>query len=334
MENNIQVSVFCSAYNHEKYIRQALDGFVMQKTNFAFEVIVHDDASTDGTADIIREYEKKYPEIIKPIYQTENLQKKGISRLFAFMLPAARGKYIAICEGDDYWTDPDKLQKQFDYMENHSDCSLVAHTASTYHEDTKKFVPYTTKFDFTVPENRNVSTAMLISDHLIFPTASMFYKKEYYIRNRDFVTTIKSYDYVVKILLSSQGRVHVLPDNMSVYRKGSDGSWSERILNNPERFMTHIKESVENLNKINEYTDYRFDSEFKVANLNRMFDAYYALSDIKTLKKAPYSDLYKRLSFNKKAYLYLTRYAPWAASFGRRLYRKIKHKKTEISENK
>ena len=121
MADGIKVSVICLAYNHEKYIRKCLDGFVMQKTNFKFEALVHDDASTDKTAEIIREYEEKYPDIIKPVYQTENQHSKKISIFTTFLAPNARGEYLAWCEGDDCWTDPGKLQKQVDFLDAHPD---------------------------------------------------------------------------------------------------------------------------------------------------------------------------------------------------------------------
>lgn len=120
------VSICCITYNHEPYIRDCLEGFLMQKTNFPFEVLIHDDASTDHTADIIREYEAKYPDIIKPICQTENQWSKGRGPLRDFLLPMVSGKYIALCEGDDYWVDPRKLQKQFDFMECHPGYSVCA----------------------------------------------------------------------------------------------------------------------------------------------------------------------------------------------------------------
>lgn len=118
------VTIRCITYNHEPYIRQCLEGFVMQKTNFPFEAIVHDDASTDGTAAIIREYAEKYPDIIKPIYETENQYSKHDGSLRKIMDAHMRGKYIAICEGDDYWIDPLKLQKQVDLLENNPSVSL------------------------------------------------------------------------------------------------------------------------------------------------------------------------------------------------------------------
>ena len=115
------VSIVCEVYNHEPFIRQCLDGFVMQQTTFPFEILVHDDASTDGSADIIREYEAKHPGLFKPIYQTENKYSKGVNIWAEIQFPRARGKYIAICEGDDFWTDPLKLQKQVDFLESHDD---------------------------------------------------------------------------------------------------------------------------------------------------------------------------------------------------------------------
>ena len=136
---DLLVSIFCQTYNHEPYIRQCIEGFLMQKTDFSFEVLVHDDASTDQTADIIREYEIKYPGIIKPIYQTENQFSKGISISITFQYPRAKGKYIAFCEGDDYWIDPLKLQKQVDILEKYENVGLVYSKARCFQQNINKF---------------------------------------------------------------------------------------------------------------------------------------------------------------------------------------------------
>ena len=114
------VAIHCLVYNHEPYLRDCFEGFVMQQTNFPFVAIVHDDASTDGSAAIIREYEEKYPDIIKPIYETENQWRKpdgSLTRIMNTAIEATGAKYVAMCEGDDYWTDPLKLQKQVDILE-------------------------------------------------------------------------------------------------------------------------------------------------------------------------------------------------------------------------
>ena len=127
MNDQIMVSICCTAYNHEKYIRRALDGFVSQVTDFKYEVIVNDDASPDKTAEIIREYEKKYPDIIHGIYQTENQYSKNVNITEKILFPAVKGKYVAICEGDDYWTDPSKLQRQVVALEKNKDCFFCVH---------------------------------------------------------------------------------------------------------------------------------------------------------------------------------------------------------------
>lgn len=132
------VSICCITYNHEKYIRDAIEGFLMQETDFPIEIIIHDDASTDSTPDIIREYVDKYPNLFVPIFQTENQYSQGKRIYGTFVLPRARGKYIALCEGDDYWISPHKLQRQVEYMEAHPECQVCFHTAQVVYEDELK----------------------------------------------------------------------------------------------------------------------------------------------------------------------------------------------------
>ncbi len=121
------VSIICNTYNHRKFIEQAIRSFLNQKGNFPFEILIHDDASTDGTQEIVKEYQRKYPSLIKPIYQTENQYSKGIKPAFVYQYPRAKGKYIALCEGDDYWTDPFKLQKQVDFLESNPEVVMCFH---------------------------------------------------------------------------------------------------------------------------------------------------------------------------------------------------------------
>lgn len=134
MQNQIQVTVICDAFNHAPYIRNTLDHFVNQRVNFPFEILIHDDASTDGTAEIIREYAEKYPELLVPILQKENQYSKGVAILNT-ELKKVRGKYIAFCEGDDHWPDLDKLQKQYDFLESHPEYSGVAGVTEYFDDD-------------------------------------------------------------------------------------------------------------------------------------------------------------------------------------------------------
>lgn len=140
MEKTPLVSVCCITYNHAPYISQCVDGFLMQKTSFPYEIIINDDCSSDGTMEILKEYADKYPDLIQLILHDENQYSKGIRSILAtFVYPLVKGKYIALCEGDDYWTDPLKLQKQVDYMEKHPECGLVWAKAKCYIQDKQKF---------------------------------------------------------------------------------------------------------------------------------------------------------------------------------------------------
>lgn len=120
------VSILCTTFNHERYIEQALHGFLSQDTEYAFEVLVHDDASTDRTAEILREWQARYPTVLRTTLQTENQFRRGV-RPMELLLAQARGRYIATCEGDDYWVAPSKLQRQVAFLEAHPDFSCTAH---------------------------------------------------------------------------------------------------------------------------------------------------------------------------------------------------------------
>lgn len=141
-EEPILVAVHCLVYNHEPYLRDCFDGFVMQKTNFRFVVIVHEDCSTDNSKTIICEYGAKYPDIFRPIYETENQWHKTDGSLDGIMneaIEATGAKYIAICEGDDFWVDAFKLQKQVNYMEAHPKIGLCYTDFNFYYENSRVF---------------------------------------------------------------------------------------------------------------------------------------------------------------------------------------------------
>lgn len=175
------VSICCAAYNQEKYIAKTLDSFLAQKANFPIEILIHDDASTDSTPDIIRQYAARFPDIVKPILQTENQYSKGVAIDPTFNYSRAEGDYIALCEGDDYWCDPFKLQRQVDYMISHPDCTFCftngyIHDAHGEQKD-REFIPYyeREKAAFT-PENHEYTLGDMC-DLTFVPTASFLFPR-------------------------------------------------------------------------------------------------------------------------------------------------------------
>lgn len=176
-----KVSVLCAAYNHEDFLRQTLDGFVSQKTSFPFEVLVNDDASTDSTADILREYAEKYPEIIRPFYQTENLYSRRINLYDVVFFPAVRGEYIALCEGDDYWNDPEKLQRQVDWLDAHPDYSACVHNSIGHFEDQPDRVLFAQDGDRDIPFDQ-VIQGMSHAYH----TSSILARREFILNPPDY----------------------------------------------------------------------------------------------------------------------------------------------------
>ena len=254
MDRDIKVSVICITYNHEKYIEQALRGFISQKTDFAYEVIVHDDVSTDGTINIIKKYQNEYPELIIPIFEEENQYSKGVSITRDIVLPLARGKYVAFCEGDDYWTDPHKLQKQYDYMESHSECGLCVHEAMAYDVAKNK------KSHFTkCTEECDFSTDEIIRRGGGFATNSAFMRKTERENLPSCFQCEGIGDYQLFIYGSIVGTCHYFPDVMSAYNYGLPGSWTCRVASNREKRIRHFINLRNMLSNVNEYYEKRYE---------------------------------------------------------------------------
>lgn len=219
----VMVTIRCITFNQAPYIRQCLDGFVMQKTNFRFEAIVHDDASTDGTADIVREYSEKYPDIIRPIIETENqFTIGGFQQINKMIDPLIRGKYLADCEGDDYWIDPLKLQKQVDYMESHPQCTMTCNRSKLYSVKEGKYIgeQYCRKGDGVLnPVDVIYRTGLYIS------TCSILYRSFIKDNYPDYCIKCKVGDYPLQIMAAMKGEIYYFDDVMSVYRVDNSMSW-------------------------------------------------------------------------------------------------------------
>ena len=238
---NYTVAVWCITYNQKDYIKDALNGFVMQKTNFPFVVIVHDDKSTDGTSDIILEYAKKYPNIIIPVIESENQWSKGgLKHIVNIMNSHYRiGKYIAFCEGDDYWTSPDKLQTQIDFLESHPEYSMCFHSAKKKYE--------CNSIAWINCENigdKDYDATDLFVNWTV-PTASVVCRKEAmeFYANIKGAERIQNYDIFIILSCAMTGKIRGISKQMSVYRIQGEGlTYNQKALikckmNNPEHFM-------------------------------------------------------------------------------------------------
>lgn len=213
------VSIRCLVYNHEPYLRQCLDGFVMQKTTFPFEAIVHDDASTDGSAAIIREYAEKYPDIIKPIYETENQFSKHDGSMHRKIEAAVHPKsiYIALCEGDDYWTDPHKLQIQVDFLESHPDFSLTVHEYTEWDEKKKTYRPHQIRLLKDTKEDLTLTLDDYATGVFFTKTLTSVYRRAA-LQDSKFSQYSSKFDMTLFYALMTQGKCRLFNRVMGCYR--------------------------------------------------------------------------------------------------------------------
>ncbi len=315
MNEEIAVSVICNAYNHEPYIKDALDGFIMQKTNFPFEVLIHDDASTDKTADIIREYEKKYPELIKPVYQTENQYSKGVKISVSFQFPRVKGKYVAVCEGDDYWTDPYKLQKQYDAMQQHPEIDICAHQAEIIDASTNSV----TKRFSACEENSVFSVEQVISGGGGFvATNSLFYRSEID-KDRPAFRQKSNMDFLLQTHGSLRGGMLYLKDCMAIYRTNVNGSWTTRNKKDKEFRVNNFKKTDSLWLDIDRDTDYKYTEVIHEKRMKNAITVCHDIMTLKELKRPPYREYYKKLPLKKRLKITLKYISPGLLNLKRKL---------------
>ena len=218
-----KVTICCVTYNHEKFIADALKSFVIQKTNFPFQVLVGDDASTDATAEIICDFAKKYPDIIKPVLHKTNI---GAFKNSLALYRAAKTDYVAVCDGDDYWTDENKLQKQVDFLDSHPDCSLCFHPVKVCWEDEVR-----PEYIFPNEKERFYKTELELTDLLkrnFMQTNSVMFRWRFKNENilNYWVQEITPGDYYLNLLHAQIGKIGFLPEVMAVYRRNAGGVWT------------------------------------------------------------------------------------------------------------
>ncbi len=283
--NDIVVTICCTVYNHEPYLRKALDGFVEQKTNFPFEIVIHDDASTDNSAAIIREYCEKYPHLFYPIFQEENQYSKGVRVSRTFVYPHVRGKYVAICEGDDYWCDENKLQMQVDYMEAHPTCSMCVHDTAIINPNGD----FIGKYLNGSRRDRDYSAEQVIrADGGGICQTSAYLAKRDIIVNRPELYDIKNVgDYPNLIYAGISGYVHYIGRVMSCYRVGHATSWSTRASQNKQAIVERFTAEYEDLTRIDRETNYKYTKAFAIPRGLRLSMLYRISYGISNLLKNP-----------------------------------------------
>ncbi|NLD47019.1 MAG: glycosyltransferase [Clostridiaceae bacterium] len=264
---NPLVSVCCITYNHEKYIAEAIESFIMQKTDFPIEIIIHDDASTDNTANIIKGYEKKYPDIIKPILQEENQYSQGKSPMRDFVIPFVEGKYIATCEGDDYWTDVEKLQKQVDFMENNKDYTMCFHKVEVvdiYKNPVGRYLGLKKNFSKKISVGDAATGGVVhVSSRLI---KADFSKKQ----RPGWIRNAKHGDYAFALYSAAEGLVFYMNEVMSAHRVGVADSMMTKFGTefSKEKIIEYYLNRIEILRLADEYYNYSYHHEIKKVNLS------------------------------------------------------------------
>ncbi len=252
-----KVSVCIPTYNHEKYIRQTLDGALMQQTDFEIEIVIGDDASTDNNQQIIQEYVDKYPKVFRAFLHKENQGPKepkefGGRNNVLQLLKACKGNYVALCEGDDFWTDSLKLQKQFDFMEANPDYAICHHNMQVIYEDGSPE-------HFFNDENQKVESSIIdiLKDRWFIATAATFYRNFFREKNfADWHSRAAAGDWALVIQLAATGKIHYLPETMGVYRKHRGGLSNVQSSTN----LYFLKNRQQMFADVNKWLDFRYDS--------------------------------------------------------------------------
>lgn len=254
MKSNELLSVVILAYNHELYIKECLDGVLKQQTDFDFDVIVHDDASIDGTVEIIKRYKEKYPNLFKTIFQKENQFSKDRAVFSNIILPKIRSKYIAICEGDDFWTDPNKLQKQVDFLEKKPNYVMAFHDVNVLqNKNNNKMYNYARHSKQTLFFND-----LLFKMHI--PTCSLMIRRSIIPKPfPEWISNCLMEDTPIKLLISDKGKSKYFPEKMATYRRHDAGitNSKEQVLKGRASYLLMYKKLRKHLG-LNRYLPLTF----------------------------------------------------------------------------
>lgn len=316
------MTVCCITYNHAKFVRECLDSIVAQETDFAFDILIHDDASTDGTADIIREYINKYPDLFIPMLEKENQYSQGKrSILIQFMLEKARGEYIAVCEGDDFWCDKHKLQKQYEFLQKHKSCNMCTHDVEIIRENgsdlgekiPKRNVPYGEL------EGKRFIEYLAYEDTHLFHTSSMFFEKKVIaddLKNMpSFLTASAAEDRALFLYFASKGNIFYVNGCMSKYRIQTKGSWSKQNMESKQHALRTDKELLQMINDFDAYTKGQYEKEVYAYQTILNFRIFQYERNFKELLDVRYAELFQKLEVKQRIYYRICAYFPLIGNF-------------------
>jgi glycosyltransferase involved in cell wall biosynthesis len=246
-ENHPKVSVSLITFNHEKFIAQAIESLLLQEVDFSYEIIIGEDFSSDRTREIVIDYQKQYPDKIRLILPEQNLGCYG-QKIFVQTLQACRGEYIALLDGDDYWTSPHKLQQQVDYLDNHPECAICFHDVTTIFEDKAELSHTYNNFE---PQKFSGLENILKSNFI--PTCSTLYRRGLFDQFPQWYNETVCGDWVLHILNARHGKIGYINKSLAVYRVHSNGIFSSM------RKMQQLKEAIKCYKLLNEYLNFEYN---------------------------------------------------------------------------
>lgn len=285
--NKPLVSVVCITYNHGKYLEESLKGFLLQKTNFKIEIIIGDDCSTDNTVDIIKKYSTLHPDKIVPLYNKENI---GMNKNFVRTLNCAKGKYIALCEGDDYWIDSNKLQKQVDFMQSNEEYTMCFHRTEVFDDISNKIIELYPNLDY----EKDFNIYDFIESNKA-STASVMYRKKELILPKNFFN-FRLGDWPMHLLYLENGKCKYFSEIMSKYRVHLNGVWS---LSNEVKKLNDVIYVLENMNEFFEYRYNKYFLDILPSYYYKLYKAYIQENDAEKADKL-YEKVQKELDYNLK----------------------------------
>jgi glycosyltransferase involved in cell wall biosynthesis len=257
----MKVSICMITYNHEKYIHQAIEGILAQRCTFDWELIISDDLSCDQTRNICLEYQKQNPDKIKLLLPDKNL---GIIPNFITTLKTCSADYVAICEGDDYWTDSLKLQKQVDFLENNPDYAICFTQAKVYNEYSGQFTKV-----LKPKQNQDTFTLTDIIQNNMIPTLTVVFRNGLFGNFPSWFSTLKYGDWPLHILNAQFGKIAYVPEITGVYRMHGNGA-AGGVFKNPKLYIRNVVELIRVYNTINLYFNYKYCKIIRWRILNNL----------------------------------------------------------------